>query len=150
MPYVSLRDLERTLVGALVVLCLSTAAAADDRPARTPAPAGARVYFISPAPGETLKSPFTVRFGLSGMGVAPAGVQAANTGHHHILIDTPVPPLDQPIPADRHHVHYGGGFTETRLDLPPGTHTIQLLMGDDRHVPHDPPLLSEPLTITVQ
>ena len=146
----TLRHRRRALAAALVALAASAAAFAQDRPARTPSPPGARVYFISPAPGETVTSPVTVRFGLSGMGVAPAGVQAASTGHHHLLVDSPLPPLDQPIPADRQHVHYGAGFTETRIELPPGTHTLQLLMGDDRHVPHDPPVVSEPITIVVQ
>ena len=146
----TLRHRRRALASALVVLAASAAAQAQDRPARTPSPPGARVYFISPAPGETVTSPVTVRFGLSGMGVAPAGVQAANTGHHHLLIDAPLPPPGQPIPADRQHVHYGADLTETKIELPPGTHTLQLLLGDDRHVPHDPPIVSDQITITVQ
>ncbi len=146
----TLRHRRRALASALVVLAASAAAQAQDRPARTPSPPGARVYFISPAPGETVTSPVTIRFGLSGMGVAPAGVQAANTGHHHLLIDAPLPPPGQPIPADRQHVHYGAGLTETKIELPPGTHTLQLLLGDDRHVPHDPPIVSDQITITVQ
>ena len=123
---------------------------AEERPARTPSPAGARVYLISPAPGETVTSPVLVRFGLSGMGVAPAGVPLPKTGHHHLIVDSPLPPLDQPIPADGQHVHYGAGLTEVKLELAPGPHTIQILLGDDRHIPHDPPLYSEPISITVQ
>jgi len=123
---------------------------AVERPARTPSPAGARVYLISPAPGETVTSPVLVRFGLSGMGVAPAGVQLPNTGHYHLIIDSPLPGLDQPIPTDGQHVHYGSGLTEVKLELPPGPHTLQILLGDDRHIPHDPALYSEPIAITVQ
>jgi len=84
------------------------------------------------------------------MGVAPAGVQLPKTGHHHLIVDSPLPPLDQPIPADGQHIHYGAGLTEVKLELAPGPHTLQILLGDDRHMPHDPPLYSEPISITVQ
>jgi hypothetical protein len=117
---------------------------------RRPSPAGARVYVISPRDGETASSPVRVVFGLSGAGVTPAGIEKADTGHHHLLIDTPVPPLDLPIPADAQHVHFGGGQTETSVTLTPGRHTLQLLLADERHVPHDPPLLSDAVTIEVQ
>jgi len=114
-------------------------------------PEGAKVYFISPKHGETVSSPVKVQFGLSGLGVAPAGVEKEKTGHHHILINTPLPAnLDEPIPADDKHVHFGGGQTETDLKLPPGTHTLQLLVGDHNHIPHNPPLASEVITITVK
>jgi len=120
----------------------------------TPAPAGAEVYFISPQDGETVSSPVTVRFGLKGMGVAPAGVEdKANTGHHHLLIDTDAlsgPALDEPIPADDHHKHFGGGQTETTIELAPGTHTLQLVLGDWSHIPHNPPVMSQIITITVK
>ena len=92
---------------------------------------------------------FWVRMGLSGAGIAPAGVQKANTGHHHLLVDADLPPLDQPIPNDHNHLHFGLGQTEARLDLPPGKHTLQLLLGDENHVPHQPPLYSKRITITV-
>jgi hypothetical protein len=118
--------------------------------ARTPRPEAARLYIISPANGATVTSPVTVRFGLAGMGVAPAGVDAPNTGHHHLLIDAPLPPLDQPVPKDAHHLHFGGGQTETTIDLPPGKHTLQLLLADRNHVPHQPPLYSSVVTITVK
>lgn len=118
--------------------------------AATPAPPGAEVYFITPKNGATVHGPVTVRFGLKGMGVAPAGVQKDATGHHHLLIDTDLPPLDQPIPNDEHHKHFGAGQTETMLDLPPGKHTLQLLLGDFAHVPHQPPVMSKPITITVK
>lgn len=119
-------------------------------PAATPAPPGAEVYFISPTDGETVSSPVTVRFGLKGMGVAPAGMQKDATGHHHLLINTPLPPLDQPVPTDDHHKHFGGGQTETVITLPPGKHTLQLLLGDFAHTPHNPPVMSAPVSITVK
>jgi len=124
-------------------------AAAQPLP-RTPRPAGALVYFITPADGETVRSPVVVRFGLKGMGVAPAGVASPNTGHHHLVVDAPTPPLDQPLPADEQHIHFGGGQTETVLALPPGRHELQLILADANHVPHDPPLVSERITITVE
>ena len=136
----------RSTMLTMALLLAGPALAAD----RMPAPSGAAVYFITPADGETLADPITVRFGLKGMGVAPAGIDKANTGHHHLLIDTPdLPPLDEPIPADDHHKHFGGGQTETTLDLPPGTHTLQLLLADQNHISFNPPLMSERITITV-
>lgn len=119
--------------------------------ARTPAPEDAAVYIISPLDGATVSNPVTVRFGLSGMGVAPAGTDRNNTGHHHLLIDlAEVPALDKPLPADAQHVHFGGGQTETTIELAPGKHTLQLLLGDMTHVPHDPAVVSQKITITVQ
>jgi hypothetical protein len=137
-------------LGAVALLASGGAAAADEPAARTPSPAGARVYIISPADGATVSSPVLIQFGLSGMGVAPASVKFPNTGHHHLLIDAPLPPFDRPMPADQKHVHFGAGQTETKLELPPGKHTLQLLMGDYQHVPHEPPVYSEPITITVE
>lgn len=117
---------------------------------RTPSPEGAKVYVISPKDGATVTSPFTVRFGLKGMGVAPAGTEVANTGHHHLLIDVKeLPDFNRPIPSDEHHRHFGGGQTEVDLDLPAGQHTLQLILGDRFHVPHDPPVVSKRITITV-
>lgn len=119
----------------------------------TPAPEGARVYFITPSEGETVKGDVHVRFGLSGVGVAPAGVEKAGTGHHHLLIDTDLPEgeaLDSPIPSDAQHRHFGGGQTEAVVALPPGEHHLQLLLGDHNHIPHNPPLHSERITITVE
>jgi len=116
----------------------------------TPAPEAAKAYIISPADGATVSSPVTVQFGLSGIGVAPAGVEKAKTGHHHLLIDVAeLPAMDSPIPADDHHKHFGGGQTEVTIELAPGKHTLQLLLGDHHHIPHNPPVLSEPVTITV-
>ncbi|HET7884091.1 MAG TPA: DUF4399 domain-containing protein [Acetobacteraceae bacterium] len=112
-------------------------------------PADAKVYILWPPDGAVIHGGFWVRMGLSGAGIAPAGVQKANTGHHHLLIDVDLPPLDQPIPNDHNHLHFGLGQTEARLDLPPGKHTLQLLLGDENHVPHQPPLYSKRITITV-
>ena len=119
--------------------------------ARTPSPEGAYLYIISPSNGDVVNSPVTIRFGLKNMGVAPAGTEKANTGHHHLLIDvSSLPDLDMPLPADAQHVHFGGGQTETTVELSPGPHTLQLILGDMSHIPHDPPVLSEKITITVE
>jgi hypothetical protein len=134
------------LVSATASLSVS---AAEPAIPRTPRPEDAQVYFISPADGAKLKSPVVVRFGLSHMGVAPAGVAQPNTGHHHLIIDAPLPPAGLPIPKDDHHLHFGGGQTEVSLALPPGKHTLQLLLGDQNHVPHDPPVVSQRITIEV-
>jgi len=117
---------------------------------RTPSPEGAGAYIISPANGATLSGSVTVRFGLRGMGVAPAGVPAPGTGHHHLILDASTPSLETVLPTDEHHLHFGKGQTEITLDLPPGTHTLQLVFADHNHVPHQPPLVSERITITVK
>jgi hypothetical protein len=114
------------------------------------APANAYVYLIAPINGATVSSPVAVKFGLSGMGVAPAGVDKDNTGHHHLLVDlAELPGMAQPLPATDQIKHFGGGQTETALELAPGEHTLQLLLGNYAHVPHDQPVLSEKITITV-
>ncbi|NNF95359.1 MAG: DUF4399 domain-containing protein [Halobacteria archaeon] len=119
--------------------------------ARTPSPEGAHVYIISPAHGEVVNNPVTVRFGLNGMGVAPAGIDKPGTGHHHLLIDVPSrPAVDKPLPADANHKHFGGGQTQTTIELSPGTHTLQLIMGDKTHIPHKPTVISEKITIMVK
>ena len=110
----------------------------------------ASVSFIEPADGAVLSSPFTVKFGVSGMEVKPAGDMTPNTGHHHLLIDTDLPKMDEPIPLDATHLHFGGCQTETTVRLPPGQHTLQLLLGDWTHIPHKPPVVSERITITVK
>lgn len=113
-------------------------------------PEGAKVYIISPTDGAHVTSPFVVRFGLKGMGVAPSGVDEPNTGHHHLLIDVDaLPSAGQPIPSDDRHVHFGGGQTQTTLSLSPGTHTLRLELGDLHHVPFDPPIVSKKITIHV-
>jgi hypothetical protein len=118
---------------------------------RTAAPANASVYLISPANGATVKGPqVTVVFGLKGMGISPAGMKMDNTGHHHLLIDSELPAdLSQPIPANDNSVHFGKGQTETTVTLKPGKHTLQLLLGDHLHVPFNPVLASDKITITV-
>ena len=130
-------------------LAFAPVANAVDLP-RTAAPAKARVYFISPSNGQVLKGPVTVRFGLAEMGVAPAGTVAEGTGHHHLVIDSPLPALDQPLPKDDKHLHFGKGQTETTLTLAPGKHTLQLILGDANHIPHQPPVYSAPIAITVK
>jgi hypothetical protein len=140
-------------IGLLALALGATAAAEAPTPSalpRTAAPADAKVYFISPKNGETIKGPVTVRFGLSGMGVAPAGTVAEGTGHHHLIVDAPLPAMDQPLPKDATHQHFGKGQTETVLTLAPGKHTLQLVLGDANHIPHDPPVVSEQITITVK
>ena len=116
----------------------------------TPSPPGAEVYIISPKDGATVHNPVLVQFGLKGMGVAPAGVKFDNTGHHHLLIDTDAPAdMGAPLPASDKVVHFGKGQTETTLQLTPGKHTLQLLLADPNHVPHQPPVISKKITITV-
>ena len=139
--------MKRIIAAAAVMLPLAGAAIAQDR---TASPDGASAYIISPANGNTVGSPLTVVFGLNGMGVAPAGTENENTGHHHLLINTDLPPMDEPIPADDNHVHFGGGQTQVQIELEPGEHTLQLLLGDLNHIPHDPPVMSDPITITVE
>jgi len=136
------------LAPALALAALLAGATA----AATNAPANAYCYIGWPADGAVLPAgkPFRVWFGLRNMGVAPKGVAFENTGHHHLLIDTGLPAAGQVIPSDRNHLHFGAGETETMLDLPPGTHTLQLLMGDDQHIPHTPPVVSKRITITVR
>jgi hypothetical protein len=126
-------------------------AAADPGFARTPAPADAYCYIGWPNDGQVIHTThIRVWFGARNIGVAPAGTNKPNTGHHHLLIDTDLPPMDQPIPNDKNHLHFGLGQTETVIDLPPGKHTLQLLMGDAGHMPHDPPVMSKKITIYVR
>lgn len=129
-------------------LTMTTAAFAGD----TPAPEGAEVYFIGIEDGATVSSPVNIRFGLKGMGVAPAGTDKEKTGHHHLIINEAIEgeELNEPIPADDNHVHFGGGQTEVTLDLPAGTHTLQLVLGDWSHIPHNPPVMSKRITVTVK
>jgi hypothetical protein len=112
-------------------------------------PEDAKVYILWPPDGQVVRGGFWVRMGLSGAGVAPAGVVKANTGHHHLLVDVELPPLDREIPNNRNHLHFGLGQTEARLELPPGQHTLQLILADENHVPHQPPLYSKRITVTV-
>ena len=136
----------------LLGLGLATALALPVMAGETPAPDGAKVYFINLENGATVQGPVLIRFGLSGMGIAPAGVEKENTGHHHLIINEKIEgeELDYAIPADEQHVHFGKGQTEAVLDLPKGTHTLQLVLGDWSHVPHADPVMSERITITVE
>ena len=119
--------------------------------AGAPAPKDAQVYFIWPSDGTVIHGgKFWVRMGLRNMGVSPKGTETPNVGHHHLLIDTELPALDQPIPSDRNHLHFGAGETEARIELPPGKHTLQLLLGDRDHRPHDPPVYSKKITVIVR
>jgi len=145
----------RMIIAAATAAVMAAGAALADG---TPSPQGARVYFVNLEDGATVKSPVKVVFGLSGMGVAPAGTEKEGTGHHHILIDRPplgegeagAEELSSGLPADDNHRHFGGGQTEVMLDLEPGTHSLQLVLGDMNHVPHDPPVTSERIMITVE
>jgi len=133
-------------IACAAALALATAAAS-----REPSPAGAEVYIVSPKNGAKVKSPVTVVFGLKGMGIAPAGIKFDNTGHHHLLIDSELPAdLSQPLAANEKSVHFGKGQTETSVTLPPGKHTLQLVLGDMLHIPHDPAVYSKQITITVE
>ncbi len=135
---------------ALGLLAVPVAATAQE--ARTPAPEGAVVYFVAPQDGDTVSNPVTFLFGTRGIGVAPAGVEWPATGHHHLLInvDPDTIDFDAPLPADDQHVHFGGGQTEVTLDLPAGTHQFMLLLGDHFHIAHEPPLMSEIITVTIE
>jgi hypothetical protein len=117
---------------------------------RTASAEGARVFFISPADGDTVSNPIAIEFGIEGMSVAAAGVNEAHSGHHHLLVDTDVPDTGLPIPADANHIHFGDASTATELTLAPGEHTLRLLLGDHLHIPHDPPVVSGPITIMVE
>ena len=134
------------MLGALTV----TASLAAAQGLNQTAPSGAKVYFISPSDGAEITGPVTVRFGLTGMGVAPAGIEKPNTGHHHLLIDQKLADYKANIPADEKHRHFGGGQTEVTLTLAPGQHTLQLEMADQNHIPFNPPVESPVITITVK
>jgi len=137
-------------IAALLVSLFAFATHAQEAIERTPSPEGARIYFIGISDGDKVSSPLVIRFGLSGMGVAPAGSQNPKTGHHHLLIDSELADYALPIPADESHRHFGGGQTEVSIDLTAGDHTLQLVLADYRHVPHDPPVISERIRVTVE
>lgn len=146
------------MLGCLVLGCVDVIAVATLAPRTslaggrdaTPAARNAQVYFHYPRDGGRTAQRFTVRIGLKEMGVAPAGIARQYTGHHHLLVDVATPPLDQPIPSDYNHIHLGNGQTEVVLTLPPGRHTLQLLLGDHNHAPHNPPVISKKITIHVR
>ncbi len=136
-----------TIVATLGFVGASAAHAQDFR---SPAPANAKVYFIEPKDGAEFSGPVTVKMGLVGMGVAPAGVEKKDTGHHHILVNQKLADPMGPLPADDKHRHFGAGQTETALTLAPGKHTLQLILGDHNHIPHNPLVASDVITITVK
>jgi hypothetical protein len=117
---------------------------------KAPAPAGASLYFVNLRNGDAVASPLRVQFGLRGMGVAPAGVEKENTGHHHLLINVAAIDVNAPLPTNDQYRHFGGGQTEATVELKPGTYTLQLILGDQNHIPHHPPVLSERITVTVR
>ena len=138
------------LIIAITTLFFSNAIFAVNYPS-TPSPRGASVYFISPKDGDTVEQTFTVLFGLKGMGIAPAGTNRPNIGHHHLFIDGKnLPILSKPMPRAKEVKHFGGGQSETELTLEPGEHTLQLIFGDRFHIPHNPPVISDQITITVK
>ena len=118
-------------------------------PPRKSSPEGARVWFVTPGDGAVLTSPFVVEFGLEGMGLLPAGEIGEHTGHHHLLVDTGLPRMDLPLITDDNHMHFGLAQTSVEVSLAPGSHTLQLLLGDDLHIPHEPPVMSEVITVEV-
>lgn len=122
---------------------------AESKYEQKPSAEKAHVYIVSPQDGQKLKSPVTIIFGLKGMGIAPAGIDLPNTGHHHLLIDSRLPDLKKPIPGNEKSIHFGGGQTETSVELKPGKHTLQLLFGDANHVPHHPAVYSKKIQIEV-
>ncbi|MGF6571882.1 hypothetical protein ABH945_004003 [Paraburkholderia sp. GAS333] len=146
------RDEIKTRLAALrVMLCATLVVAGTLAQAeQTPSPPGAEEYIIWPSDGAVIHGgKLWVRMGLRNMGICPKGVAFPNSGHHHLLIDTDLPALDQEIPSDRSHLHFGAGETDARIELPPGKHTLQLILGDHNHVPHVPPVYSKKITITV-
>jgi len=140
----------RVLISGLAAVLLAGVVIAQVT--KTKSPDGAKAYIISPKNGDTVSSPFTVQFGLKGMGISPAAAGAQpNTGHHHLLIDVAqMPDMNVPLPNNENIRHFGGGQTEVELKLAPGRHTLQLLLGDKNHIPHDPPVTSDRITITVK
>ncbi|BDU20860.1 DUF4399 domain-containing protein [Dyella sp. GSA-30] len=143
----------KRILFALALTSLTAAAFAADAPGLpvTKAPAGAEVYIVSPKDGATVGQSVTVVFGLKGMGVAPAGVKKEGTGHHHLLVDVKeLPTAGQPIPKDDTHLHFGNGQTETTIKLAPGTHTLQLELADENHIPFDPAIVSKKITVHVK
>ena len=153
MPVIIRPSRNRVVLAAAALGLLGVVGAMAAGLPRAARPADAEVYIISPADGAVVKRKVRVQFGLRGMGVAPAGstgVAAEGTGHHHLLVDAPLPPMDQPLPKDAQHIHFGKGQTETELTLAPGKHTLQLVFADANHVPQAPALVSRPVHVTVR
>ncbi|HXW29760.1 MAG TPA: DUF4399 domain-containing protein, partial [Xanthobacteraceae bacterium] len=136
---------------AVLLLIFSIPAGGQPNPEhRTPAPANAKVFFVNLKDGATLPPKARIEFGVANMQIAPAGEAKPNSGHFHLLIDAELPPLDAPIPSDFNHLHFGQGQTYVELELAPGDHTLQLLLGDHEHMPHDPPVVSEVVHVRVE
>jgi len=148
-PVVSARIKVKVAEGASPPVQASAPAPSGGSVKRHPSPKDAKVYFIQPTDGSYITQNPVIRFGLLGMGVAPAGFEKANTGHHHLLVDAELPPFDQPIPNDFNHLHFGAGQTEAKISLPLGPHKLRLLFADEAHVPHDPPVYSEEINVVV-
>ncbi len=143
------RDVFTSIAATIFVISAPFTALAEEA-AGTPSPAGAKVFIIEPADGAAVSSPVTVKFGIEGMDVAPAGTEKANSGHHHLIINQTLADTKSAIPADANHVHFGKGQTEATIELKPGEHTLQLVLGDHNHVPHNPPVVSPAIKIEVK
>lgn len=139
------------ILGVMLLLSLQACSRHRSSPTRVRSHPGARVFLIAPKNGEIVTSPVRVRFGIEGIELAPAGDVKENSGHHHLLVDTdPLPPMDQPLPWSDQVIHYGKAQTEASIQLSPGEHTLQLLLGAGNHIPHNPPVISEKITIIVK
>ena len=138
------------MINRLAIFMLAATFTAGSVYAQSPSPAGAKVFFIAPTNGAEISGPVSVKMGISGMEIAPAGTEKPNSGHHHILINKPLDDPKSPLPADDNHKHFGKGQTEATLELKPGKHTLQLVLGDHNHAPHNPPVVSDVITITVK
>ena len=139
------------LLGLMVFMTSITHTALVTAIETSASPNNAEVYFITPKDGDTVSTKFIIQFGLKNMGVAPAGIVVKNTGHHHLLVNVKqLPPLGEPLPNNANVRHFGAGQTEVILDIPRGKHTLQLLLGNHAHVPHEPPVISKKITITVE
>jgi Domain of unknown function (DUF4399) len=149
IPLISERIKVRVVAAGKVPAAAAAPAQAGASAGRHKSPPGAKVYFVYPTNRSYVTPTPVIRFGLIGMGVAPAGFEKVNTGHHHLLVDAELPAFDQPIPSDFNHLHFGAGQTEAKITLPMGKHTLQLLLADENHVPHDPPVFSEQIQVTV-
>ena len=137
--------MNKWVLGAIAAACVSSMSFAA-----TPSAADAKVSIVSPADGETVSSPVKVMFSAAGMEIVPAGIDKPNSGHHHLVIDGDVPDLSKAFPKDDTHIHFGKGQTDATLTLAPGKHTLQLVLGDKDHMPHDKPVVSKKITITVK
>jgi hypothetical protein len=146
-PWVGILAVLLWVMGAIVPAALVPSVQAQSL---SPSAPNAQVYLIEPQDGATVPATFAVKFGLVGMGIAPSGVDVANTGHHHLLVDTALPDLTSPLPSTNGVLHFGSGQTETSLTLEPGSHTLQLVLGNYLHISHDPPVISQPVTVTVR